>query len=90
MPRKKRVLSYMAGLVEYEVTDETHWAQMAKKTLTRCDHKGKEIGWGLFSQFNQESGQSASWIGRAPNTIHPDLWVEDHHIETYVTEQDVS
>tara|TARA_A100001037_G_C15033179_1_gene581965 strand:- start:127 stop:399 length:273 start_codon:yes stop_codon:yes gene_type:complete len=90
MPRTKKVLRYMAGIVEYEVTDETHWAQMAGATLTRCDHQAKDGGWGVVSQFNNQTGQKASWIGRMPDVISPDLWVEDYHIETYVTEQDVS
>ena len=80
----------MAGLVEYEVTDETHWAQMVGTTLTRCDNKAKEAGWGVVSQFNHQTGQKASWLGRMPETINPEMWLEDYHIETYVTEQDVS
>ena len=90
MPRAKRVLRYMAGIVEYEVTDETHWAQMNRHVLTRCDHKAKDAGWGLFTQFNNSNGQNASWIGQPPDVTHPDMWIEDHHIEVYVTEQDIS
>jgi hypothetical protein len=90
MPREKRVLGYMTGIVEYEVTDETHWAQMVGPTLTRCDDKAKIGGMGLVTQFNYKSGAKTSWMGRMPDVIDPSSWLEDHHIEVYVTEQDVS
>ena len=93
MPRSKRVLRYMAGVVEYEVTDETHWAQMVGKALIRCDNEAKETGCGLVSQFNGSIGwrKYRSWTDAAGVTFGPpDLWIEDHHIETYVTEQDVT
>ena len=90
MPRKKTVLRYCAGVVDYEYRDETHWAQMVGTTLTRCDHKAKASGWGLVSQFDYQTGAKSSWYGKLPNTTDPDLWVEDHHIEIYETELDVS
>ncbi len=90
MPRTKRVLRYMAGIVEYEVTDETHWAQMTGPTLTRCDNEAKDGARGLVSQFNHRTGQKASWLGQMPDIIDSEMWLEDHHIEVYVTEQDVS
>jgi hypothetical protein len=90
MPREKRVLGYMAGIVEYEVTEETHWTQLTGSTLTRCDSKAKNNSWGLVSQFNFKTGSRTSWVGIMPDVIHPDMWLEDHHIEVYYTEQDVS
>ena len=90
MPRQKTVLRYCAGIVDYEYRDETHWAQMVGTTLTRGDHKAKSSGWGLVSQFNYQTGTKSSWYGKLPNATDPDLWVEDHHIEIYETELDVS
>ena len=55
MPREKKVLRYCAGIVDYDVTDTTHWAQMQGTVLVRCDHKAKEGGVGLVSQFNAMS-----------------------------------
>ena len=90
MPRKKTVLRYCAGIVDYEYRDETHWVQMVGPTLTRCDNIAKTSGWGLVSQFNYQTGSKASWYGKLPDSADPELWVEDHHIETYETELDVS
>ena len=90
MPREKKVLRYCAGIVDYEVTDTTHWAQMHGTVLVRCDHKAKEGAGGLVSQFNTATGQRASWYGKMPSNVDQELWVRDDHVEVYVMEKDIS
>ena len=90
MPREKKVLRYCAGIVDYDVTDTTHWAQMQGTVLVRCDHKAKEGGVGLVSQFNAETGHRASWYGKVPDNIDKELWLRDDHVEVYIMEKDIS
>lgn len=89
MPRIKKILRYSTGIVEYEVTDETHWAQMVGTNLVRCDHIAKEGGPGLVTQFNSANGQKAGWQGRMPDNISVDLWVKSHHLEVYLSFNEV-
>tara|TARA_Y100000593_G_C4289046_1_gene327241 strand:+ start:1020 stop:1307 length:288 start_codon:yes stop_codon:yes gene_type:complete len=95
MPRHEEAIGrYNNGfVVEYMVTEETHWVQMSGTWMVRCDHDAKETGSGLWSLFDSKSGSSSSWKGRMGGwkvKINPDLWIKDDHTRKYVSEKDYS
>ena len=97
MPREKRFLRFCGTIAEYEVTDETHWAQMVGENLVRCDDDALKTGRGLWKVFESSRGGETSWVGiwnRGLGSCHSDpfhdLWVANRSVDTYYDERDVS
>ena len=82
---------------QYEVTDETNWAQMVGENLVRCDDDAFNTGKGLWRVFEPILGGETSWIGvwnqgwgSCKSDPAQDLWLSDKSIITYYDERDVS
>lgn len=92
MPRHKNpVGSYNRGtVIEYEVHDTTHWVQMARDIMVRCDDAARFKKWGLVKEFSSASGLSTSYVGRLPPYCDDNNWIEDEITDFYTMEKDVS
>ena len=97
MPREKRFLRFWGTIAEYEVRDETNWAQMVGENLVRCDNDALKTGSGLWNVFEASLGGETSWVGvwnrglgSCDSDPHHDLWLPDTMVITYYDERDVS
>jgi hypothetical protein len=92
MPRRKNpVGSYNRGMViEYEVEDTTHWVQMVKDIMVRCDDDARYNNWGLIKEFSSANGFGSSYVGRLPPYIDENNWIEDKITKFFTMEKDVS
>ena len=92
MPRRKNPVGYYnrGTIVEYEVEDTTHWVQMAKDIMVRCDDDARFKGWGLVREFSSNNGLSTSYIGRLPPYVDEKNWIKDKMTKQYTIEKDVS
>ena len=92
MPRVKHYIgSFNRGMVvEYEVEDTTHWVQMARDIMVRCDDDARFNKRGLIREFSSINGLSTSYIGRLPPYTDEKNWIEDKMTNFYTMEKDVS
>jgi hypothetical protein len=92
MPRHKNpVGSYNRGtIIEYEVHDTTHWVQMARDIMVRCDDDARFKEWGLVKEFSSVNGLSTSYVGRLPPYTDEKNWIEEELTNFYTMEKDVS
>ena len=91
MPRTKKILhKFGDGIVEEELTHETHWVQMIGVTIVRCDDAAKKNGWGLWTTTAPTS--SSSWMGDGCliKGLNPANWIKDCCVETCIVEADYS